>query len=98
MRYQFVTRLSLYRQPAIRAVLNSEPGEQQPNEVVRFSHRGYGALSSAATGSLLDADCRRHSSNQIHIRASHLLDELPGIDVHRIQESSLAFRKKQVER
>ena len=45
---------------------------------------------------LLDADGGRNAGDQIHLRAGQLLDELAGIEVHRVQKSPLPLGKEQV--
>ena len=66
--------------------------------MVDFGHCGDSAFAATPAGSLLDADRWRNTSDQIHIGTRELLDELPGIDVHRIEETALAFSEKQIER
>ena len=39
-----------------------------------------------------------NAGDQIDIRPGHLLDELPRIDVHRIQKTPLAFRENKIKR
>ena len=53
-------------------------------------------LPPPAAGALLDADRGRNAGDQVHVRPRHLLHELPGVDVHRIQETPLPFRKEEV--
>ena len=59
--------------------------------MINLGDGGDGAFSAAAAGALLDADGRRNAGDQIHIRPGELLDELPGINVHRIEKPPLAF-------
>ena len=65
--------------------------------MIDFGHCCHCAFASAAARPLLDADGGRDSCNQIDIRARQLLHELPSIDIHRIEEPPLTFRKQQIE-
>ncbi len=65
--------------------------------MINLGDRGDGAFAAAAAGALLDADRGRDASDEIHVGTGHLLDELPGIHVHRIQEASLSLGKQEVE-
>ena len=56
------------------------------------------ALAAAAAVALLDADRRRNAGDEVHVRPRQLLDELPRIDVHRIEKPALAFGEQQVKR
>ena len=83
---------------AIGAVLCSQAREEQTDEVIDLGDGRDGAFATAATGALLDADGRRYAGDSIDVRPRELLDELPGIDVHRIEESTLALGEEQIER
>jgi len=58
-------------------------------------HRAFAATPRVA---LLDADGWRYSRDQINIGPDELLDKLPGVGVHRIEKTPLAFGKKKIER
>ena len=61
-----------------------------------FRDSGHGALSAAPRIALLDAHGWGQARDQIDIRLAHLLDVLPGVRAHRIQEPPLALREKKV--
>src|SRR5439155_10473319 len=65
---------------------------------IKLGDRRDGALAAAARIALLDADGRGYAGDEVHVRPGHLLDELPRVGVHRIEETALAFCKEQVER
>src|SRR5207302_3666625 len=93
---QFVARLRLDCYLALGTKLCAEAGEKQPDEVINLRNRRHRAFAAAATGALLDADRRRNAGNEVHVRPRKLLDELPGIEVHRIEKSPLSLGKQQV--
>ncbi len=95
---QFIARLRFDRHLAIRTELRPQPREEQPDEMIDLRDGGHGALAPAAAGALLDAHRRGDAGDQVHVRPGQLLHELPGIDVHGIQEPPLPFRKQQVKR
>jgi hypothetical protein len=63
--------------------------------MINLGDGGHRAFAAAARLPLFDADRRRNAGDQIHLRPRQLLDELPGIDIHRIQKPALPFGKKQ---
>ena len=95
---QFIPRLGFDGHLAVRAELRAQPREQQPDEMVDFRDRGHGALAAAAAGALLDADRGRDARDQVHVRPGQLLHELPGIDIHGVQEAPLPLGEEQVKR
>ena len=50
-------------------------------------------LAAAATGSLLNCDCRRNAKHGIDIGASGGLNKLAGVGIERFKVSTLAFCK-----
>lgn len=65
--------------------------------MVNFGDGGDGAFAAAARDALFDADGGWDSGDEIDIRAGHLLDELPGVDVHGIEEAALSLGEKEIE-
>ena len=64
--------------------------------IVTLQQLTFAGITAAARMALFDADGRGNAGDQIHLRPGQLLDELPGIDIHRIQEPALAFGKEQI--
>ena len=93
---QFIARLGFDGHLAFGAELRAQSREQQPNEVVDFSHGGHRALAPATAGALLDAYRGREARDQVHVGAGQLLHKLPGIDIHRVQEAPLPLGEEQV--
>ena len=91
-----VARLRLDGRLAARAILRAQPGKEQAQEMINLGDGGDGALAAAARNALLDADRRRNAGDQVHLRPRQLLDELAGIDIHRVQEAALPLGKQQV--
>ena len=94
----FVARLRFDGDLAIGTKLRPEPGEQQADEMVHLSNGSDRALAAAAARALLDADRRLDARDKVHVWPRKLLDELPGINIHRIEEPSLPFGKQQIKR
>jgi hypothetical protein len=90
----FIASLGLNRDLAIRAVRSSQAREEQSHEVIEFCDSGDCAFSPATTGPLLDADGGRYARDQIDVRSGELLDKLPGVHIHRIEESALSFSEE----
>ena len=90
--------LFFHWQIAIRAELPSGFGEEQPQEMINFCHRRDCRFAAATRDPLLNRDTRRQAFNKIDIGFFKLLDELPRIGRHAVEESSLSFRKQNVER
>ena len=65
---EFVARLGRHRNLAVWTKLRSQPGEEQPHEMINFRDGGHGALAPASAGALLDADRRREARDQVHVR------------------------------
>ncbi len=86
------------RQIALRAKLRSRFREEQPEKMINFRHRRNGRFSAAASDALLNRDARRQTGDKIDIGLFELLDKLPGIRRHAVEETSLSFRKQNVER
>ena len=95
---QFIARLSLDRNFALRAILRAQSRKQQADEMINLGHRRHGALAAATGIALLDADRRRQTGDQIHVGPRKLFYELPRIDVHRIKKAPLPFGKNQIKR
>src|SRR5205823_3089808 len=83
---EFVAGLGFDGDLAIRAKLRSQPGEEQADEMIDFGDGCDGTLSPATAGALLDADGGRNAGDEVHVGAGELLDELPGIDTHRVEK------------
>jgi len=94
---ELVAGLGFDGQLAIGAVLCAEAREEQADEMINLGDGGDGALAAAATVALLDADGGRDAGDEVHVRAGELLNELAGVDVHRIEEAALALGEKEVE-
>src|SRR5207247_10804450 len=94
---QFITRLGFDSNLAIGTKLGSQPREEQPQKVINLGDGGDCAFAAAMARALLDADGGRDAGDQVNVRTRKLFDELPGIEAHGIQKSSLAFCEKQVE-
>ena len=90
--------LFLHGQIALRAKLRSRFGEEQPEKMINFRHRRDGRFSAATRDALLNRDARRQTGDKIDIGLFELLDKLPGIRRHAVEETSLSFRKQNVER
>ncbi len=95
---QFVAGLCFDWQMAIRTRLRSESCEEQADEMINLRDGRHRAFAAAARGALLDTDGRRNAGDEINVGPRHLLDELPGIDVHRIEKAPLAFVEQEIER
>src|SRR5258708_1847797 len=54
------------------------------------------AFAATAASALLDADGGGDAGDQVDVGAGELLDELPGINVHRIEKPALTFGEKQI--
>ena len=94
---ELVAGLGLDGNLAVRAILRAEARKEQADEVVNLRDGGDGAFAAAAAVALLDADGGRDAGDQIHVRPGHLIDELPGIDIHGVEEPALALGEQQVE-
>ena len=81
---------------AIGAVLDSELGEKQAEELVDLGDGGDGRLAPSARDPLLDGDTRRKPLDEIHIGLLELIDELPGIWGHTVEEAALSLGEKDV--
>ena len=92
----FIARLGLDGALAARAKRRAQPREEQAQEMINLRHRGDGAFAAAARLALLDAHRRGNAGDQIHLRPRQLLDELAGIEVHRIQKAPLPLGEEQV--
>ena len=86
------------RQIAVGAELRAGLCEEQAQEMINFRHRRDGRFPAAARDALLDRDARRHAFDEIDVRLLELLDELPRIRRHAVEESALPFGKENVER
>jgi hypothetical protein len=65
--------------------------------MVDLGDSGDGTFSAAARVALLDADGWRDTEDLVDVRPRELLDELSRVGIHRIEESSLAFRVEESE-
>ena len=66
--------------------------------MIDFGDGGDGRFAAAACDALLDGDRGWQALDQVHIRLFQLLNELPRIGRHAVEETALAFREKEVER
>ena len=66
--------------------------------MIDFGDGSDGAFAPAAAVALFDADGRRNAGDEVHVRTGQLLDELPRVNVHRIEETALAFGEQKIER
>ena len=87
----------LHGDVAVRAMLGSEFGEKQAEELVDLGDGGHGRLAPPAGDPLLDGDTRGKPLDEIHIGLLELLDELPGVRRHAVEEAALSLRKEDVE-
>src|SRR5262249_8123390 len=87
----FITSLPFGRHLAVGTELRPEPREKQAEEVVNLGDGRHGALAAAAGVALLDAHRGRDAGDEVRVRPRKLLDELPRVNVHRIEKASLAF-------
>src|SRR5262249_25306363 len=94
---KFIAGLGLDRELAIRTELRSQPREEEPDEMINLGHGGDRAFAAAAGIALLDAYGRRNAGDQVDVRPRKLFDELPRVDVHRIQKAPLSLREDEVE-
>ena len=65
--------------------------------MVNLGHRRDGGFPAATGDALLDRDRRRESCDQVDVRLFQLLDELPRVRRHAVEEAALTFRKKEIE-
>jgi hypothetical protein len=93
---ELIPRLSFDGKITVRAVSGAETAEEQAQEVVDFRDCGDGAFATSARVALLKADGGWDSDYSIDIGPRELLDELPGVGVHRIEKAPLALRKQQI--
>src|ERR1041385_4499721 len=94
----FIPRLRFHRDVTIRTKLRAQPRKQQPDKMIYLRDRRDRAFAAATARPLLDADRRRNTRNEIYVWPRKLLDELPRINIHRIQESALPFGKQKIKR
>ena len=92
-----VGTLRIDGRPAVGAVLNPQPDEQQAQKVADFRQRGDGACPSASAGTLFDRHRRRNSVDRVHIRPAGRLHELARIGVERFEIAALPFGEQDVE-
>src|SRR5437588_2225339 len=85
------------RQIAIRAKLRSSFREEEAEEMIDLGHRGHGRFAAAARDALFDRDTRRHAFDEIDIRFLELLDELPRVRRHAVEETTLPFGEENIE-
>lgn len=93
---QLVTSLRFHRRLAIRAILNAKSCKQQADEMINLCDSRDRAFAAASAGALLNANRWRNARDQINVRSGQLLHELPGVNVHGVQEPPLAFGKNQI--
>ena len=90
--------LLLHRQIAPGTGLHAEFGKKQPQEVIHLRHGRHGGFAAAPRDALLNGHAGGQPGDEIHLGLFELLNELPRIRRHAVQEPPLAFRKKQVKR
>ena len=88
----------LHGNVAVGAVLGAEFGKEESQKLVDLCDGGHGRLASASRDSLLDGDARREALDPVDIRFLKLLDELPGVGRHAVEEASLPLGEKDIER
>ena len=84
-----VDRLGLDLLPALGAVGNADPGEEEPEMVVDLRHRPHGGTGVVGGRPLLDRDRRGEPLDRFHVRFVHLADELPGVGGERLHIAPL---------
>jgi hypothetical protein len=94
--HELIPRLGFDRNITVRTVGGAEAAEEQAQEMVDFSDGSDGAFATSPRVALLDADGGRDSEYLIDVGPGELFDELPGVGVHRIEESPLAFREQEI--
>ncbi len=66
--------------------------------MINLRDGGDGRFSAAARDALLDGDGGRQAGDQIHVGLFELLDELPRVRRHAVEEPALAFGEEDIER
>jgi len=93
----FRDRLRDHRFAGRGGMLGPGLGKKEAEEVVDLGDRGHRRFAAAAGDPLLDGDGGRQTGDVIHVRLFHLLDELPGVGGHAVEETALSFREEDVE-
>ena len=76
---------------------DTQLGVEQPDKMINLGDCSDSAFAAAARDALLDADGGGEAVDGVDIGPGHLLDELPGVGIERVEKPALAFRKKNVE-
>jgi hypothetical protein len=95
---QFVASLRLHGHLTVGAVLRSDLGVEQADEMMHLRYCCHRALAASATRVLLDTHRGRQPGDAIHLGSRHLLHDLPGIGSHGIQEAALPFIEQDIKR
>ena len=69
----------------------TDPGEQQPQVVVNFSHRAHRRPRVLTGGSLVNGNSRRQAFNIINVGLVHLPQELAGVGRERLDIAALTL-------
>ena len=88
----------LDRDIAVGAVLGAEFGKEESEELMDLGDGSHGRLAAAARDPLLDGDARGESLDRVDIGLFQLLDELPRIGGHAVEEAPLALGEENIER
>ena len=93
-----LARLPCDGSPATRAMRQSHRTIDHAEIVVDLRDRAHGRARRARRGLLLDGNGRREAFNHVHVRAFHLVQELPGVRGERLDVAALPFRINGVKR
>src|SRR5690606_34006022 len=96
LRHDLVRLLWYDRHIAAGTHLGAEFYVEQAQEMMNFRHRGNGGLASAATGALLNGDCRRYPVDGVDIGLARRLHDRPRVGVQRFEVSTLALVEQYV--
>src|SRR6266568_493772 len=94
---ELIAGLGFDRALAVRTTLDTESGVEQAQKMVNLGHSGDGAFAATARRALFNAHRGRQPLDQIDVGPRELIDELPRVSVHRIEETPLAFGEEQIE-
>ena len=85
------------RNLALGTVLGAQFGVEEAEEMIDLGDGGHRRFAATTGDTLFDSHSRRKSSDVVDIWLLHLLDELPGIGGHAVEETSLALGEKDIE-
>ncbi len=78
-------------------VLAADLRVEEAQEMPDLGDGGDGRFAAAARDALLDRDGGRETGDEVDVRTLHLLDELPRIGRHAVEETALSLGKEDVE-